>query len=184
MAKSNETVGRERLAHELNRETTMDLSRVAPYVIGGVTFDPNETEFPAETNAGLWRQGLVRIVGVFVNAKVRDGGKEQDAAAECFDLLRSGDYKFGQGGPRRDPFTVHLHDYVMSLILKIAKGSKAVDVSKAVKADAESALRVQCEENGKDFAKAWTKANKVAARRVEEDNDLDDVDVSDVAVAA
>ncbi len=167
-----------------SNETTMDLSHVAPYVIGGVTFDPNKTDFPPDTNAGLWRQGLTRIVGVFVNAKVREGVTEQIAAQAVLTMLQSGTYKFGGGGPRRDPFTVHLHDYITALILKIAKGSKAVDVSKAVKADVALALRVQCDENAKDFDKAWKKANKVAKRRVEEDNDLDDVDVSGVAVAA
>ena len=165
-------------------ENTMPMGHVAPYTIGGVTFDPSESPFPAEMNAGLYRQGLVRIVGVYVGAQGREDVDEKTAALAVFAALESGTYKFGGGGPRRDPLTVHLHDYVTALILKIAKGSKAADVSKAVKADAELALRVQCEENGKDFTKAWAKANKVAKRRVEEDNDLDDVDVSDVSVAA
>lgn len=167
-------------------ENLMEISAIAPYTIGGVTFDPTESPFPPDMNAGLFRQGLVRIVGVYVGAAGREDPPvdEQTAALAVYAALESGTYKFGQGGARRDPLTVHLHDYIAALILKIAKGSKAVDVSKAVKADAESALRVQCGENGKDFAKAWAKANKVAARRVEEDNDLDDVDVSDVAVAA
>ena len=174
-----------------SNENTMDLSHVAPYVIGGVTFDPTETDFPPETNAGLWRQGLTRIVGVYVNAKVRDGEKEQDAARDVLAALSDGSYKFGGGGPRRDPFTVHLHDYVTALILKIAKGSKSVDVSKAVKADAEAALRVQCEENGKDFAKFWAKANKIAKQRAaddaEDDEHMEDdvpTDVSSVAKKA